>query len=67
MSENVIDDIKVVLSADDKAAKGPIDDLIAKLDGIGKAAEGNGNATKEFFDRIAQSGRRKDRCAHRPT
>ena len=56
MSENVIDDIKVVLSADDKAAKGPIDDLIAKLDGIGKAAEGNGNATKEFFDRIAKGG-----------
>ena len=56
MSENVIDDIKVVLSADDKAAKGPIDDLIAKLEGIGKAAEGNGNATKEFFDRIAKGG-----------
>ena len=56
MADNVIDDIKVVLSADDKAAKGPIDDLIAKLDGIGKAAEGNGNATKEFFDRIAKGG-----------
>ena len=56
MSETVIDDIKVVLSADDKAAKGPIDDLIAKLEGIGKAAEGNGNATKEFFDRIAKGG-----------
>ena len=56
MSETVIDDIKVILSADDKAAKGPIDDLIAKLEGIGKAAEGNGNATKEFFDRIAKGG-----------
>ncbi len=56
MSETVIDDIKVILSADDKAAKGPIDDLISKLDGIGKAAEGNGNATKEFFDRIAKGG-----------
>ena len=56
MADNLIDDIKIVLSADDKAAKGPIDDLIAKLDGIGKAAEGNGNATKEFFDRIAKGG-----------
>lgn len=56
MAETVIDDIKVILSAEDKAAKGPIDDLIAKLDGIGKAAEGNGNATKEFFDRIAKGG-----------
>ena len=56
MADTVVDDIKVILSADDKAAKGPIDDLIAKLDGIGKAAEGNGNATKEFFDRIAKGG-----------
>ena len=56
MSETVIDDIKVILSADDKAAKGPIDDLLSRLDGIGKSAESNGNATKEFFDRIAKGG-----------
>ena len=56
MADNLIDDIKIVLSADDKAAKGPIDDLLSRLDGIGKSAESNGNATKEFFDRIAKGG-----------
>lgn len=56
MADNLIDDIKIVLSADDKAAKGPIDNFLDRLDNIGKSAESNGNATKEFFDRIAKGG-----------
>ena len=56
MADNLIDDIKIVLSADDKAAKGPIDNLLDRLDNIGKSAQSNGNATKEFFDRIAKGG-----------
>lgn len=53
MADTVVDDIKVILSADDKAAKGPIDDLIARLENLDKAANGTGNASRDLFKKMA--------------
>lgn len=61
MADTVVDDIKVILSADDKAAKGPIDDLIARLENLDKAANGTGNASRDLFKKMASGAESSDK------
>ena len=53
MADTLIDEIKIIISATDKAAEEKIDALIARLENLGNAATGTGNASKDLFKKMA--------------